>query len=329
MTNKKSSTEANSSLFTLGYRRASAAPRKSSSELGSSLGLHEPSLKKVAALLTVFNRKETTLRCLTQLYGQLPVEGCEVGVFLTDDGCTDGTAEAVREAFPKVHIVQGDGTLFWNRGMIAAWLAAAQHQDYDYYLWLNDDTELEDGALQRLMDCARATDGRTIIAGSCHAIGDSTKMTYGGLRKNGTRIMPDEKETKPCDTFNGNIVLVPRAVYDILGTNDPYYHHGSGDFDYGLRAGEAGLTSIVAPGFYGACNRHERIGKWADKSLPFSVRWKNFNSPTGAAPREMFHYRRRHFGLVDACSRFVSCHIHVCFPWLWSEKRVMEIKVKS
>ena len=90
-------------------------------------------MKRIAALLTVHNRKDKTLACLGDLYKQHLPEGVVMEVYLTDDGCTDGTRESVKEKFPQVVIVNGDGSLFWNRGMIAAWKEAAKC-DYDYYL---------------------------------------------------------------------------------------------------------------------------------------------------------------------------------------------------
>ena len=97
-------------------------------------------MRSVAVIITVFNRKESTLNCLQTLKRQDILDSCKITVYLTDDGCTDGTPEAVRTEFPKVRIVQGDGTLFWNRGMYTAWETAAKEKDYDFYLWLNDDT---------------------------------------------------------------------------------------------------------------------------------------------------------------------------------------------
>ena len=66
-----------------------------------------------AVILTCFNRKDTTLRCLKQLYQQKTSGNMDV--FLCDDASTDGTSEAVQKQFPKVHIVRGNGNLFWNR----------------------------------------------------------------------------------------------------------------------------------------------------------------------------------------------------------------------
>src|SRR5512138_1923464 len=109
-------------------------------------------MKTIAALLTVHNRKHKTLLCLQSLYNQILTEGYKLDVYLTDDGCTDGTPEAIREEFPQVTIIKGDGSLFWNRGMYAAWTKATEIADYNYYLWLNDDTELFDDSLIELLD---------------------------------------------------------------------------------------------------------------------------------------------------------------------------------
>lgn len=83
-------------------------------------------MKLIAVLLTVHNRKEKTLCCLQNLFKQKIPNGYQIEVYLTDDGCTDGTPEAVHEQFPAVHIIKGDGSLFWNRGMYTAWDTAGK-----------------------------------------------------------------------------------------------------------------------------------------------------------------------------------------------------------
>lgn len=85
-------------------------------------------------------------------------------VYLTDDGCTDGTPEAVRQQFPQVHIIHGDGNLFWNRGMYTAWQEAAK-KDYDFYLWLNDDTFVYPDMLSALLHASQQKENKAIIVG--------------------------------------------------------------------------------------------------------------------------------------------------------------------
>lgn len=90
-------------------------------------------IKTIAVLLTVHNRREKTLNCLQNLFSQKVSGGYEIQIYLTNDGCTDTTAEAVEKDFPQVHIIKGNGNLFWNRGMWTAWNAAVKDKKYDYY----------------------------------------------------------------------------------------------------------------------------------------------------------------------------------------------------
>ena len=94
-------------------------------------------MTRIAVLMTVHNRKAKTVRCLQSLQDTwLPCrEQFGVEVFLTDDGCTDGTADAVSRLtldFP-VRILPGDGSLFWNGGMIQSWKAALAAGSFDGY----------------------------------------------------------------------------------------------------------------------------------------------------------------------------------------------------
>ena len=68
-------------------------------------------MKSIAVLLTVFNRKDKTLQSLERLYKLLPLDNIQVDVYLTDDGCTDGTPKAVTEYFPQVNIIHAKGVL--------------------------------------------------------------------------------------------------------------------------------------------------------------------------------------------------------------------------
>ena len=107
----------------------------------------------IAVLMTVYNRREATLRCLSFLFANV-IPGFELEVFLVDDGCTDGTRDAIRDSFPQVTIIESEGNLFWNRGMYLAW-STALTCDPDYYLWLNDDSFLYENEPMEVFERAR------------------------------------------------------------------------------------------------------------------------------------------------------------------------------
>lgn len=273
-------------------------------------------LKRVAVLLTVHNRKEKTLKCLQYLYQQLPIDGYDIDTYLTDDGCTDGTPDAIRKEFSQVKIIKGNGSLFWNRGMYVAWREAEKSKEYDYYLWLNDDTFLFDDSLIRLLYSSIKNKNKAIVIGSCCDSQNKHSITYGGYNICGELIINVQKEQK-CVYFNGNIVLIPRYVYNILGKNDPVFHHSVGDFDYGCRAKESKINNIVAEGVFGICNRHERLPVWADPQKNMITRLKSYFNPHSSTFIEYFIYCRRHFGLAKATKTFVTSFLHTLMPRLY------------
>lgn len=259
---------------------------------------------RIAVLMTCFNRKKKTLVALDSLFGQTKVEALDVTVYLVDDGSSDGTSQEVAERFPKVSILMGDGSLFWNGGMRKAF-AHALNKGFDGYIWFNDDTYLDEDALYRLTACAGhvvESHGPAIVVGSVRNP-DTGEWSYGGVKKrrSGLRLdfvpqLPHPLKPLPCDTMNGNFTFISAPVASRLGNLDSAFRHQLGDFDYGLRAGKADIPIIIAPGYFGYCSDNPVDGTWKDRSLPRARRWRHLLSPKGAPPQEWLLYTRRHFG---------------------------------
>lgn len=277
-------------------------------------------MKRIAIIMTVFNRKEKTLQCLKNIEEQTIHSNQEVkvDVYLTNDGCTDGTPEAVRKQFPYVNIIEGDGTLFWNRGMYAAWKDAAKG-DYDFYLWLNDDTHLFGNAIENLYACSNSYKHKAIIIGTCCASHDNSIVTYGGYDIRNNKLITDTSKETTCKLFNGNIVFIPKCVFEVIGFNDPYYIHSFGDFDYSMMAYKNNIESIVAKGFFGICDRNTTTPTWCDPSKSIRERWKAFYKPgwNGANPSNLFYYKKKFYGAMPAIKTYISNYIHLLFPGFW------------
>ena len=148
----------------------------------------EAMVRRIAVLMTCHDRKPLTLRFLDALFGASTrlAEAASIDVFLVDDGCTDGTGEAVRRRFPGVRVIAGSGSLYWCGGMRKAWEEAAKG-DYDAYLWLNDDVVLHEDSLRRLvstLDQGCRDDGRggIVVGSTLSEVGAGATVTsYGAM----------------------------------------------------------------------------------------------------------------------------------------------------
>jgi GT2 family glycosyltransferase len=274
-----------------------------------------PTKTSVAVLMTCHNRRETTLRCLGSLFSQLLPENIELRVYLVDDGSTDGTAEAIQQKYPSVVRIRGDGVLYWCGGMRLAW-SEAMKGDHDYFLWLNDDTVLLEQALACLIETSERMRGLDLCGGIIvGSVKDpsSGRLTYGGRFKSGSLVEPRD-HPQPCDTMNGNIVLVSAEAAKKLGNISQCFTQKIGDWDYGLRAREAGIPVWIAPGYQGFGKRNA-LEKYILPSAPFKERWRFLHDPKGMPPSEYLIFLRRHYGFrwIYYLSKL---YLTVCFPGL-------------
>jgi GT2 family glycosyltransferase len=270
----------------------------------------------IAVLITCHNRKEKTLRCLHALFSQKGIgEYYLIEVFLVDDGCTDGTSEAIIYDFPEINIIQGNGELYWNRGMHLAWETAVKTKDFDYFLWLNDDTFLHEFAFEVLF---KEIFKDTIICGTTQSKLDLT-VTYGAYTKNSSKLIIPNGKYQHSDYCNGNCVIIPKSVYSRLGNLDPFFEHALGDLDYSMRAVKAGIELKVAPEFVGYCERHDTIPEWQSISLNVFERLENLYSPlSGCNPPEFFVFEKRYNGIFLAIKHIISVHLRCLFPRLFN-----------
>lgn len=259
-----------------------------------------PPPSRIAVLMTCHDRRPLTLRCLESLEAAERQARYRIGcdVFLVDDGSVDGTGAAVRGRFPSVRVITGSGSLFWCGGMRLAWAAAAEG-DYDGYLWLNDDVVLNGDSLDVLvatMEACASVHGATGIAvGSTVSEGGlgSGVTTYGAVGADG--VDPPGDAPRRIELFNGNIVLVSREAFRVLGTLSAAYTHGLADIDYGIRARKHGVKVFLAAGHQGVCTANA-TARWLRPDLPVWKRLYELHKPTGCPPWQLARLVRSNGG---------------------------------
>ena len=254
-------------------------------------------MKRIAVLMTCFNRVDTTLACLRRLFAQELPEGYSFDVWLVDDASPDKTGEKVEASYPQVNVVYGTGKLFWCKGMRLAWENAVSANDYDGYLWLNDDVMLFDDAIDGMVRDAESVADESILVGA--TLDDGGHVAYGMSGGSG-KIVPKGYPYHGRGEMSGNFVYVPRSVFRRIGMIYGGYSHGYGDYDYGWLADRNGIARYLCSKAVGVCPQQPERYKHKLKDLSLVQRVRLLMDGKGFPVRDSFVYKYRNFGLVAA-----------------------------
>lgn len=250
-------------------------------------------------LIAAHNRREITLRVLRSI---LESQLCQISIeiVLFDDGSSDGTSDSVRKEFPSVHVLSGDGSLYWTKSMKAAEVfGLSQYQHTDFIVWLNDDVDLFPDALCQVIAVA----GQQSIGVGLFLDPMTKARTYGGHVRLKGRAMryraPNPGEL--CSTMNGNLVVIPTSTYRSLGGLDERYSHGFGDFDFGLRASRFGIRILETGTAIGYCPRNG-----SPQFASSYERWLYLTGRKGVPLRDLRIFLRRHHRFSYPLQYFVQ-----------------------
>lgn len=268
---------------------------------------------KVTVILTCFNRKDKTLHCIDSIEKGNP--SIEFEFIVVDDHSTDGTIDALAELQSNIHIINGNGSLYWAGGMRQGISYYFGHcGDAEYALLINDDVAFFDHVIERMIEQSSESASSVIVGATCDSKGN---FTYGAMklivpRKKDIyrRVLPTEKNID-CDTFNCNCVLIDRTIFKKAGNFDKVYTHSLGDIDYGLTLKRNGAKIISSSFYVGVCEHNDNKGTWDDNSLGIIERIKKKESPKGAPSKEWFHFMKKNFGFFAAVRYTITPFIRI------------------
>jgi GT2 family glycosyltransferase len=196
-------------------------------------------MTKITAVVLSWNGREDTLACLRSL------EGEDVDVIVVDNASSDGTAEAVT----GVELIRNDRNLGYAGGMNIG-IQAALHRGAESILLLNNDVEVEPGAIAAL---AASTGGTGAVCPVVVFADAPERVWYAGASFDPRRGYNGRQRTEIGETaveterICGAAVLIPRATFESVGSFDEPLFAYLEDADWSLRAREAGLPLLVTP----------------------------------------------------------------------------------
>lgn len=152
----------------------------------------------LSILIVNYNTRAVTLDCLASLFVHPPSVSYEV--ILLDNASSDGSAEAIRAAYPQVKLIaHGENTGFAQGNNIVATHATGRR-----LLLLNPDTLLFAGSLDGLWHFAERTPARRIWGG---------RTLFGDHRLNPTSCWAEISLWSLCCSAFGLIWLFPRSIF--------------------------------------------------------------------------------------------------------------------
>ena len=267
-------------------------------------------MKRISIVIPTHNRKDYLAVLLNQVIHENLPEEIAYNVIVVVDGSTDGTSQMLGKEFPNVHIVQGNGNLWYTKSMNAGFKYALEYLNPDLFLTMNDDTEVGENFIKNMLEgYHKATQPSIIGAMSVTLQKPERVVTSGSYLSNKLlgkvkHYIPMFTEVSDCHIENqlkashilpGRGMLIPKSALTDVGLFDEKFRQYHSDIDFCLRAKKKGFNVYT---YWGAkvYVHHEMTGKgtsFKKESFPSFV--KNFfNDTSRLYLPAMSRYKWRH-----------------------------------
>ena len=206
-------------------------------------------MPKVALLITILDGGISYDDCLLECQKQVDAVSAEgrysFDLYLDDDGV---------------------------EGYQAAWKKASE-ENPDFFLWIDHDLMLTEGALASFLENSEFLRHKAVIAGTVSKPDKS--LLFGGRTRRGKLIEPDPVIPVPCQLYDMSLLLVPAYVFTQLENPADFFHQGLFEYGYGSKVADAGVARVIAPGIMARTGRKLEIPVWRnpDYTLKDKILW--------------------------------------------------------
>jgi GT2 family glycosyltransferase len=258
-------------------------------------------MEKISIIIPIHNRLEVTKKGLISLNNALDKVIHQVNsrynfeIVVVDDGSTDGSFEYIKENYPEINVLRGDGNLWWTGSVDLGARFAIENRNSKYIMLWNDDLICDENYFANLTLFLKDNPGyksSLIVSKILWADKKDMLFNFGCLfnEKTGKKTLRGTNEEdrdsfntiRPVDWSGGMGTLIPSEALVKIGffdpINFPQYH---GDSDMFLRAKKAGFSAYAVPSLRIYNDREttgvKRIRKFSDLIPFFTSNRSNYN----------------------------------------------------
>jgi GT2 family glycosyltransferase len=208
----------------------------------------------IAIVILTWNQKQVTLDCLASLHAQNYKDST---IILVDNGSRDGTADAVRAAYPQVTVIENGDNLGFAGGNNVG-IRRALETNPDYVMLLNNDTTVEPDMLHQLLRVIEPDSTVGIVGPKMLYFDRPDTIWCAGNTINWStgetvRLQADQPDqcaadaVRPVDFITACAILLRRQVIERIGLLDPRFFIYYEETDWCARATEAGWRILYVP----------------------------------------------------------------------------------
>ncbi len=283
-------------------------------------------VRQCAVIIPVHNHIELTKSALKDLNEKIPdFSDYNFHIVIVDDGSTDGTADWIISTHPYVHVLRGDGNLWWSGGINMGVRYAIDALKADYIILWNNDITIEPNYFIQLVKIWSQTD-ENIIIGSKILVHEKPDLIwamggyfnpYNGKYGMYSYFEPNINHAEPVevDWLPGMGTAIHKSVISNIGYwNDkdfPQYH---GDSDYTYRAFLKGYKIKVYPDLV-IYNKVKNTGIHSNTTLrSLIIMFKDIRSKVNL--RRNFLFYKKYAKSPLAYHEFLQTYFKVIFGFI-------------
>jgi len=202
----------------------------------------------IAIILTTYNRKELLQKTLLKIKGLIIPRNVITSIIVIEDGCTDATAQMLKEEFAGIIVIHTEGNYFWTKCMNLGFRKAVEINS-TFVLILNDDIEIEENYLSNLLNDYSKLPAESILGSASISKSVPHKVESGGTKdfikwrlkfkpyfKGFTKVDENFNGIHKSWTLSGRGTLIPCSLFEKIGYYDENLIQYGSDDEFCLRA---------------------------------------------------------------------------------------------